>query len=340
MRVVILAAGEYPKAGGEGERRLKSAEFVIACDSAADEFFRHFGRRPAVTIGDLDSLKGEAPEAIRISEQDTNDLKKAIDYALKRFEAKDVVIVGATGKREDHTLGNIYRAMEEGIEVVTDYGTFYPFDKVIRLKAGKGRGISVFAATPDVKMRSRGLAWQLEGVDFKYPYVGTLNRAANDWVLIKSDGAGFVYLPDEAGYKRVVISLGSNLGNRKWYLQKAVKALNRMIETRVIDKSSVIETEGVDVPEEFKELKFLNQIVLVETRLIPLEFSRRMHAIEDNLGRVRTIRNAPRKIDIDMIAYEGVRMNSEELTLPHPRAAEREFVLRPLRELGLREAIA
>lgn len=65
------------------------------------------------------------------------------------------------------------------------------------------------------------------------------------------------------------------------------------------------------------------------------DFSRRMHGIEDALGRVRTVRNGPRTIDIDLIDFDGLVLDEPELTLPHPRAAERDFVLRPLAELGI-----
>lgn len=133
----------------------------------------------------------------------------------------------------------------------------------------------------------------------------------------------------------VVISLGSNIEPRADYLQRALAALSALPETRFVKASSVIETEPVDVPSEFAAQKFLNQITVFETRLEPLEFSRRMHAVEDALGRVRTIRNGPRTIDIDLIDFGGLRMETHELTLPHPRAHLREFVLRPLAELGI-----
>ena len=67
-----------------------------------------------------------------------------------------------------------------------------------------------------------------------------------------------------------------------------------------------------------------------------LDFSRRMHRIEDALGRVRTVRNGPRTIDIDLIDFGGIVISEPELTLPHPRAMERAFVTRPLEELGIR----
>ena len=105
--------------------------------------------------------------------------------------------------------------------------------------------------------------------------------------------------------------------------------------TRLAAASSVVETDGVDVPEQFAGLKFLNQAAVFETGLEPLEFSRRMHAVEDSLGRVRTVRNGPRIIDIDLIDFGGMALDTPELVLPHPRARERDFVMRPLAELGI-----
>ena len=135
--------------------------------------------------------------------------------------------------------------------------------------------------------------------------------------------------------KRAIVSLGSNIEPRADYLKRAIAALSSLSETRFVKASSVIETEPVDVPPDFAALKFLNQVAIFETNLNPFDFSRRMHAIEDNLGRVRTVRNGPRTIDIDLIDFGGQEVDTPELTLPHPRAHLRNFVLRPLAELGV-----
>ena len=134
---------------------------------------------------------------------------------------------------------------------------------------------------------------------------------------------------------RAIVSLGSNLEPRADHLKRAIAALSSLPETRFVKASSVIETEPVDVPPEFAALKFLNQVAIFETNLDPFDFSRRMHAIEDDLGRVRMVRNGPRTIDIDLIDFGGKVINTPELTLPHPRAHLRDFVLRPLVELGV-----
>ena len=134
---------------------------------------------------------------------------------------------------------------------------------------------------------------------------------------------------------RAIVSLGSNIEPRADYLKRAIAALSALPETIFVRASSVIETEPVDVPPEFTALKFLNQVAVFETTLDPFDFSRRMHAIEDDLGRVRTVRNGPRTIDIDLIDFGGRIINTPELTLPHPRAHLRSFVQEPLKELGI-----
>ena len=134
---------------------------------------------------------------------------------------------------------------------------------------------------------------------------------------------------------RAIVSLGSNIEPRADYLKRALAALSALPGTRFLKASPVRETDPVDVPEEFAALKFLNQVAVFESTLDPFDFSRRMHAIEDGLGRVRTVRNGPRTIDIDLIDFGGQVVNTPELVLPHPRAHLRDFVQTPLRELGI-----
>ena len=134
---------------------------------------------------------------------------------------------------------------------------------------------------------------------------------------------------------RAIVALGSNIRPRHAYLERALAALAALPATRLVAASSVIETEGVDVPERFAAKRFLNQVAVFETDLAAEEFSRRMHAIEDAFGRVRTVKNGPRTIDLDLVDFGGMVRESPELTLPHPRARERMFVMEPLRELGV-----
>ena len=135
---------------------------------------------------------------------------------------------------------------------------------------------------------------------------------------------------------RAVVSLGSNIEPRADYLRRAVEALSSMPSTRLVAESSVIETEPVDVPSGFESMKFLNMAAVFETELDAHEFSRRMHEVEDDLGRVRTVRNGPRTVDVDLVDFGGIVLDEPGLTLPHPRAKERSFVTIPLAELGIR----
>jgi len=139
--------------------------------------------------------------------------------------------------------------------------------------------------------------------------------------------------PEDA---RVVLCLGSNIEPRLKHLDRAQEALCALPSTHFAAASETEETEPVDVPPEFASKMFLNRILVVETALSPKDFSDAMHRIEHDLGRVRSsVRNMPRTIDIDMIDYEGVVSDDPELTLPHPRARERAFVMKPLQRLGI-----
>ena len=127
----------------------------------------------------------------------------------------------------------------------------------------------------------------------------------------------------------VVIALGSNLGDRGWYIRAAIEQLRRVIHVGRV--SSIRETEPVDAPPP----RYLNCIVAGYTTLTPEALLRELQRIETRLGRRRSYRNAPRTIDLDLILHSSSRRRTRELTLPHPRYREREFVLEPMRELGL-----
>lgn len=127
-----------------------------------------------------------------------------------------------------------------------------------------------------------------------------------------------------------VIALGTNLGNRIENVNAAVRAVARLSGVDIIKASSVYETEPVDCGE---GEKFYNAALLVETEISPATLLGECLGIEAAMGRVRNKKNAPRIIDLDLILYDGFKSESFELTLPHPRAMERAFVLAPLSEL-------
>lgn len=130
-------------------------------------------------------------------------------------------------------------------------------------------------------------------------------------------------------------SLGTNLGNRIDNMTRARLALLACGDAEEIGRSSLWETEPVDVKPEFQHLKFLNAVVILETPLPAAEWLRRIGAIEDRFGRNRVDgdKNAPREIDIDIIFAGDELIGSGGLTVPHPRWAQRRFVVQPLAEL-------
>ncbi len=128
--------------------------------------------------------------------------------------------------------------------------------------------------------------------------------------------------------RRAVLSLGSNLGNRLETLQGAIDALEDTPGVRVKAVSPVYETEpwGVDPG---SQPTYFNAVIVLKTTLPPSSLLERAHAVEEAFHRVRDERWGPRTIDVDIVAYADVVSDDPVLTLPHPRAHERAFVLAP-----------
>ncbi|MBF0594540.1 MAG: 2-amino-4-hydroxy-6-hydroxymethyldihydropteridine diphosphokinase [Candidatus Omnitrophica bacterium] len=127
----------------------------------------------------------------------------------------------------------------------------------------------------------------------------------------------------------IFLGLGSNLGDRRKNIDDAVERLN-LSGIKVLKVSSMIETDPVGGP---PQGLFLNAAAKAETDLSPREVLNVIHRIEVLLGRVRTVKDGPRTIDIDILLYDNITLNEPDLVIPHPRMNERDFVLRPLKEL-------
>lgn len=142
--------------------------------------------------------------------------------------------------------------------------------------------------------------------------------------------------------KRVYLGLGSNLGDRVGWLQKAVDELDGR-DLQVLRSSGVWETAAVgDIPQP----DFLNIVLEADTTLFPMSLLRRIQRIENELGRKRLKQKGPRNIDIDILLHGRFSIATNELQVPHPRMMERRFVLEPLAELvpemrhpGLRKTV-
>jgi 2-amino-4-hydroxy-6-hydroxymethyldihydropteridine diphosphokinase len=135
-------------------------------------------------------------------------------------------------------------------------------------------------------------------------------------------------LLDEAPSQRVraVLSMGANLGDRFATLQAALDGVHAFEGIRVVAASPVVETDPVGGPE---QPDFYNAILLIDTRAAPLELLAACQQVERDHGRVRSVRWGPRTLDLDVITYDDVIASTPQLQLPHPRAAERAFVLSP-----------
>ena len=128
--------------------------------------------------------------------------------------------------------------------------------------------------------------------------------------------------------ERIFVSLGSNLGEREENLKKARKEIAKL--GNILKSSSIYETEPVGYKE---QQKFYNQVVEIETTIVPETLLEACLEIETRLGRVRTIKNGPRSIDIDILLY-GNKIMKQNIILPHPRMSERAFVLVPFAEIA------
>jgi 2-amino-4-hydroxy-6-hydroxymethyldihydropteridine diphosphokinase len=131
--------------------------------------------------------------------------------------------------------------------------------------------------------------------------------------------------------RQAVLALGSNLGERRERLQSAVAALEDTPEVTIVAVSSVYETEPVDALE--GSGKFLNAVVLIDTTLTVHTLLDRALAIEEAFGRERSVKGAPRTLDVDLLVVGQRVCDDEQLKLPHPRAHERGFVLVPWLEI-------
>ena len=207
--IVILAAGDFPT-HPVPLKALHEADFVVCCDSAYVELGVRSSEKPLVVIGDGDSLspctKHQLGDRyIQVDEQDYNDLHKAMDYATSRFTPHPsssgdkrgclFTILGATGKREDHTLGNISYLVtfaEEhpgaDIEMLTDYGRFCAMRGCRTFTSHPGQQVSIFTMTPGIPFRGTGLRWPLMDFQARLWWQATLNEALGDSFMLSSEG--------------------------------------------------------------------------------------------------------------------------------------------------------
>lgn len=191
--IIILCNGQFPTEPYP-LYLLDSAEGVVCCDGAIEKWLEHdASARPLAIVGDLDSVSNQLKERfasvlVHISEQDDNDQTKALRWVLENHpEVSEVVFLGATGLREDHTIGNLGHLMDyprdfdlgdRKLSMVSDYGTAFVVTDSSDLHLGEGRRISLFAADNSLRITSEGLEWPLDHVVFDAWWKATLNRTS------------------------------------------------------------------------------------------------------------------------------------------------------------------
>lgn len=200
-KVIILANGEFPKTEIP-LKILENNEFLICCDGAINNLLET-NIEPDLIIGDLDSINEELKikyfdKIIKIDEQNTNDLTKAINWCVKN-KVEEVEIIGATGKREDHTIANISLLVKYveliKVKIITDYGVFTPITKTTKFHSFKGQQVSIFALDNKLKINSENLKYPLQDLQLKSWWMGTLNEVTDDEFTIsfKNKGQIIVY---------------------------------------------------------------------------------------------------------------------------------------------------
>jgi thiamine pyrophosphokinase len=200
--VVILANGSFPD-HDIPLGYLKAADKVICCDGAVVKLVES-GIEPWAVVGDLDSVPDKlarqyADRMHSSGDQDTNDLTKAVIFALENGFT-DIVILAATGGREDHTIGNISLLVDYSVsaevKMVTDNGIFLPVRSGTVISSWAGQQVSVFSTDPLIEVSSTGLKYPLEALRLANWWTGTLNESTGESFSLEFSGeAGLlVYL--------------------------------------------------------------------------------------------------------------------------------------------------
>ncbi|MBO7147789.1 MAG: thiamine diphosphokinase [Lentisphaeria bacterium] len=197
--MVILADGDFPSHPLPLET-LRNVSRIIACDGAAKSLLA-WGREPDWVVGDLDSLDLDfrqklASRIIHVSEQETNDLSKAFRFAMQQIGKEEyLTILGATGKREDHTLGNLslladYATIHPNIRMLTDTGIFFPAVQSGSYPSRPGQSISIFNPSgKPVRLTADGLKYPIRDLELSRWWTATLNTALENSfsLLFESD---------------------------------------------------------------------------------------------------------------------------------------------------------
>jgi thiamine pyrophosphokinase len=195
---VILADGLFPKS-----RRVLSfldeASMIICCDGATVKLLK-YGLKPDSIVGDMDSLPQEYQRQfediiVGSEDQETNDFTKAVN-AIIALGLEQVVVLGATGQREDHTLGNIGLLVEHGqklqIQILSDFGVFTPVYGSTVMLSYPAQQVSIFSIIGNPAITSQGLKYPLCNMQLENWWCGTLNEAQSTEFSLEFEKGGLV----------------------------------------------------------------------------------------------------------------------------------------------------
>ena len=193
FRTIILANGEFPH-HSEPLSFLKEANQIICCDGGAEAAVKN-GIEPDYILGDIDSLPSELQKRYKTrlhvdKDCEINDLTKAVNFCLSK-NWNEITILGATGKREDHSIGNVGLlgdyAERAKIQMITDYGVFVPILQTAQFQSFAGQQISIFCLTPETNFTFFGLKYPLTRQKISKLWQGTLNEAIGNEFSIEMD---------------------------------------------------------------------------------------------------------------------------------------------------------
>lgn len=199
--VVILANGRFPESD-MALGYLRAADQIICCDGAVKQLVRH-GKEPSLVIGDLDSIGAElktrfSDRLVEVAEQETNDLTKAIEWAIGN-DIKQVVVLGADGNRIDHTIANAALIAEHcsriNLMMVTNDGFLLPVTHSATFPGQPGQQVSIFSLTHATRYSSKGLKYPLHRTLLSTLWSGSLNEVEGDGFTLEFDtGLALVYI--------------------------------------------------------------------------------------------------------------------------------------------------
>lgn len=195
QQAVIIANGQFPQRENV-INILKESEYLICCDGAIEQLDKeHIS--PDIIIGDLDSFPNKLlvkyyNKIIHIKEQESNDLSKAFNYLVDKGYTH-ISILGATGKRDDHTIANISLLYNYNhkvkTEIITDYGMWTVINNSTELESHRGQQVSIFSNRVDAKIFSKNLKYPLNGIILDELWKGSLNESIADNFSLQFENA-------------------------------------------------------------------------------------------------------------------------------------------------------